>query len=181
MNNLRNVSIDLPRKSLSVFSGPSGSGKSTLAIDTIYAEGQRRYVECLSSYARQFLTPLPKPKVEQITGLSPAICIEQKTTSRSPRSTVGTITELYDYLRILFARLGQPYCPKCNEPVGVRSVDQIVDAILKKPSGTKVQVLAPVTKRDAEDYSEMWQRYATEGLTRIRVDGKTRRLDEPCR
>ncbi len=180
MNNLRNVSIDLPRKSLSVFSGPSGSGKSTLAIDTIYAEGQRRYVECLSSYARQFLTPLPKPKVEQITGLSPAICIEQKTTSRSPRSTVGTITELYDYLRILFARLGQPYCPKCAAPVGMRSVDQIVDTIMKKKSGTKVQILAPVAKRDSEDYSEMWQRYATEGLTRIRVDGKTRRLDEPC-
>ncbi|MFM7128034.1 MAG: excinuclease ABC subunit A, partial [bacterium] len=180
MNNLRNVSIDIPRKSLSVFSGLSGSGKSTLAIDTIYAEGQRRYVECLSSYARQFLTPLPKPKVEQISGLSPAICIEQKTTSRSPRSTVGTITELYDYLRILFARLGQPYCPKCAEPVGVRSVDQIVDAILKHKSGTKIQILAPVSKRDSEDYPEMWQRYATEGLTRIRVDGKTRRLDEPC-
>ena len=181
MNNLKNVTIDLPRKSFSVFSGPSGSGKSTLAIDTLYAEGQRRYVECLSSYARQFLTPLPKPKVDQITGLSPAICIEQKTTSRSPRSTVGTVTEIYDYLRILFARLGQPYCPKCNEPVGVRSVDQIADAIMSRPAGTKVQLLAPVSKRDTETYADLWQRLATEGLTRLRVDGKTLRLDEPCK
>ena len=181
MNNLKDVSIDLPRKSFSVFSGPSGSGKSTLAIDTLYAEGQRRYVECLSSYARQFLTPLPKPKVEQISGLSPAICIEQKTTSRSPRSTVGTVTEIYDYLRILFARLGQPYCPQCNEPVGVRSVDQIVDALLAKPAGTKLQLLAPVEKRENEGYAEFWQRLATEGLTRLRVDGRTMRLDEPCK
>ena len=181
MHNLKNVTIDLPRKSFSVFSGPSGSGKSTLAIDTLYAEGQRRYVECLSSYARQFLTPLPKPKVDQITGLSPAICIEQKTTSRSPRSTVGTVTEIYDYMRILFARLGQPYCPKCNEPVGVRSVDQIADAIMDRPKGTKIQILAPVTKRDAETFAELWQRLSTEGLTRLRVDGKTYRLDEPCK
>jgi excinuclease ABC subunit A len=180
LNNLKNVTIDLPRKSLTVCSGPSGSGKSTLAIDTLYAEGQRRYVECLSSYARQFLTPLPKPKVERITGLSPAICIEQKTTSRSPRSTVGTITEIFDYLRILFARLGQPYCPDCNVPVGVRSVDQIVNAVLAHPAGTKVQLLAPVSKREAEDYADFWQRLALEGLTRIRVDGETKRLDEPC-
>jgi excinuclease ABC subunit A len=180
LNNLKNVTIDLPRKAFSVCSGPSGSGKSTLAIDTLYAEGQRRYVECLSSYARQFLTPLPKPKVDSITGLSPAICIEQKTTSRSPRSTVGTITEIYDYLRILFARLGQPYCPDCNQPVGVRSVDQIVDAVLSRPAGTKVQILAPVQKREAEDYAEFWQRLSLEGLTRLRVDGQTKRLDEPC-
>ncbi len=180
LNNLKNVTIDLPRKAFTVCSGPSGSGKSTLAIDTLYAEGQRRYVECLSSYARQFLTPLPKPKVESISGLSPAICIEQKTTSRSPRSTVGTITEIFDYLRILFARLGQPYCPDCNVPVGVRSVDQIVDAVLAHPAGTKIQILAPVQKRDAEDYAEFWQRQSLEGLTRIRVDGQTKRLDEPC-
>jgi excinuclease ABC subunit A len=180
LNNLKNVTLDLPRKSLTVCSGPSGSGKSTLAIDTLYAEGQRRYVECLSSYARQFLTPLPKPKVEHISGLSPAICIEQKTTSRSPRSTVGTITEIFDYLRILFARLGQPFCPDCNMPVGVRSIDQIVDAVLSHPAGSKVQLLAPVVKRDAEQYADFWQRLALEGLTRIRVDGDTRRLDEPC-
>ncbi|MBI1324065.1 excinuclease ABC subunit UvrA [bacterium] len=180
LNNLKNVTIDLPRKAMSVCSGPSGSGKSTLAIDTLYAEGQRRYVECLSSYARQFLTPLPKPKVESITGLSPAICIEQKTTSRSPRSTVGTITEIFDYLRILFARLGQPYCPDCNQPVGVRSVDQIVDAVLAHKPGTKVQLLAPIQKRETEDYAEFWQRLGLEGLTRIRVDGQTKRLDEPC-
>ena len=128
---------------MTVCSGPSGSGKSSLAIDTLYAEGQRRYVESLSSYARQFLAPLQKPQVERITGLSPAISIEQKTTSKSPRSTVGTVTEIYDYLRILFARLGHPYCPKCGVPIGTQTADEIVEKVLHLPEGTKVFVMAP--------------------------------------
>ncbi len=130
-HNLKGIDVDIPRNKMTVCSGPSGSGKSSLAIDTLYAEGQRRYVESLSSYARQFLAPLQKPKVERITGLSPAISIEQKTTSKSPRSTVGTVTEIYDYLRILFARLGHPFCPKCGVPIGTQTADEIVE---KDPS-----------------------------------------------
>ena len=137
---------------MTVCSGPSGSGKSSLAIDTLYAEGQRRYVESLSSYARQFLAPLQKPKVERINGLSPAISIEQKTTSKSPRSTVGTVTEIYDYLRILFARLGHPYCPKCGVPIGTQTADEIVEKVLHLPEGTKVFIMAPVERRDGERY-----------------------------
>ena len=142
-HNLKGIDLDIPRDKMTVCSGPSGSGKSSLAIDTLYAEGQRRYVESLSSYARQFLAPLQKPKVERISGLSPAISIEQKTTSKSPRSTVGTVTEIYDYLRILFARLGQPYCPKCGMPIGTQTADEIVEKVLHLPEGTKVYVMAP--------------------------------------
>ncbi len=143
-HNLKGIDLDIPRNRMSVCSGPSGSGKSSLAIDTLYAEGQRRYVESLSSYARQFLAPLQKPRVERITGLSPAISIEQKTTSKSPRLTVGTVTEIYDYLRILFARLGHPYCPKCGVPIGTQTADEIVEKVLHLPEGTKVYVMAPV-------------------------------------
>ena len=141
---IKGIDLDIPRNQMTVCSGPSGSGKSSLAIDTLYAEGQRRYVESLSSYARQFLAPLQKPKVERISGLSPAICIEQKTTSKSPRSTVGTVTEIYDYLRILFARLGHAFCPKCGVPIGTQTADEIVEKVLHLPEGTKVFVMAPI-------------------------------------
>ena len=164
---------------MTVCSGPSGSGKSSLAIDTLYAEGQRRYVESLSSYARQFLAPLQKPKVERITGLSPAISIEQKTTSKSPRSTVGTVTEIHDYLRILFARLGQPYCPTCGLPIGTQTADEIVEKVLHLPEGTKVYVMAPVERRDGEEYEALWDDLRGSGFARVRVDGKSVSLDEP--
>src|SRR5262249_37152191 len=155
-HNLKSIDLDIPRHRLTVCSGPSGSGKSSLAIDTLYAEGQRRYVESLSSYARQFLSPLQKPKVEHISGLAPAICIEQKTTSKSPRSTVGTVTEIYDYLRILFARLGQPHCPSCGTPIGTQTADEIVEKILHLPEGLKVYVRAPIERPDGEEYDNLW-------------------------
>ena len=155
-HNLKGVDVDIPRHKMTVCSGPSGSGKSSLAIDTLYAEGQRRYVESLSSYARQFLAPLQKPKVEHISGLSPAVSIEQKTTSKSPRSTVGTVTEIHDYLRILFARLGQPHCPACGVAIGTQTADEIVEKILHLPEGSKVYVMAPVDRRDNEDYAALW-------------------------
>src|SRR5947199_4815424 len=146
-HNLKNVDVEIPRDKLVVVTGLSGSGKSSLALDTIYAEGQRRYVESLSSYARQFLGQLEKPKVEQVTGLSPAISIEQKTTSRSPRSTVGTVTEVYDYLRILYARLGERHCPSCGRAVGTQTADEIVARVLAMPEGTKLSIMAPVERR----------------------------------
>ena len=163
-HNLKGIDLDIPRNKMTVCSGPSGSGKSSLAIDTLYAEGQRRYVESLSSYARQFLAPLQKPKVERVTGLSPAICIEQKTTSKSPRSTVGTVTEIYDYMRILFARLGHPHCPKCGVPIGTQTADEIVERVLHLPEGTKVFVMAPVDRRDGERYEVAVGRSAVFGI-----------------
>jgi len=178
-HNLKGVDLDIPRHKMTVCSGPSGSGKSSLAIDTLYAEGQRRYVESLSSYARQFLAPLQKPKVEQITGLSPAVSIEQKTTSKSPRSTVGTVTEIHDYLRILFARLGQPYCPTCGVAIGTQTADEIVEKILHLPEGTKAFVMAPVDRRDNEDYAALWDELRGSGFTRVRVDGTSHSLDTP--
>jgi excinuclease ABC subunit A len=178
-HNLKGVDVDIPRNSLTVCSGPSGSGKSSLALDTLYAEGQRRYVESLSSYARQFLAPLQKPRVERISGLSPAVSIEQKTTSKSPRSTVGTVTEIHDYLRILFARLGQPYCPTCGLKIGTQTADEIVEKILHLPEGTKVFVMAPVDRRDGETYDTLWDDLRGSGFTRVRVDGKSVGLDEP--
>jgi excinuclease ABC subunit A len=178
-HNLKHVTTALPRDAMTVFCGPSGSGKSSLAIDTIYAEGQRRYVESLSSYARQFLGQVAKPKVDKIDGLSPAISIEQKTTSRSPRSTVGTITEIYDYLRILYARLGQPHCPNCGIPVGTQSADEIIDQILSLPEGTKLYLLAPVERRGQERYEAIWDEIRRSGFARIRVDGRSFPLDEP--
>ncbi|MDB5350903.1 MAG: excinuclease subunit [Planctomycetota bacterium] len=178
-HNLKGVDVDFPRHKLSVCSGPSGSGKSSLAIDTLYAEGQRRYVESLSSYARQFLAPLQKPKVESITGLAPAVSIEQKTTSKSPRSTVGTVTEIHDYLRILFARLGQAHCPKCATPIGTQTADEIVEKILHQPEGTKVLVMAPIERRDGEEFDHLWEELRASGFNRVRIDGKTTSLDAP--
>ncbi|WP_149112938.1 excinuclease ABC subunit UvrA [Limnoglobus roseus] len=178
-HNLKNVSARIPREKMSVFCGPSGSGKSSLALDTIYAEGQRRYVESLSSYARQFLGQVQKPKVEHITGLSPAVSIEQKTTSKSPRSTVGTITEIYDYLRILYARLGQRYCPKCQVPIGTQTADEIVEKILGLPEGTKLYVMAPLERKGQEKYETLFEEIRRAGFVRMRIDGKSYNLDEP--
>jgi excinuclease ABC subunit A len=178
-HNLKHVSARLPRDSMNVFCGPSGSGKSSLALDTIYAEGQRRYVESLSSYARQFLGQVQKPKVEHIAGLSPAIAIEQKTTSKSPRSTVGTITEIYDYLRILFARLGQRHCPSCGQAVGTQTSDEIVDKVLSLPEGTKLYIMAPLERKGQEKYETLWEEIRRAGFVRMRVDRKSYGIDEP--
>src|SRR5207244_1445031 len=155
-HNLKNISVSLPREQMTVCCGPSGSGKSSLALDTIYAEGQRRYIESLSAYARQFLGQMQKPKVDHVAGLSPAISIEQKTTSKSPRSTVGTVTEVYDYLRVLYARLGQPYCPNCDIPIGTQTADEIIDKIAALPEGTKFYVMAPLERRGQEKYEALW-------------------------
>ncbi len=176
-HNLKGIDVDIPRHKMTVCSGPSGSGKSSLAIDTLYAEGQRRYVESLSSYARQFLAPLQKPKVDHISGLAPAVSIEQKTTSKSPRSTVGTVTEIHDYLRILFARLGHAFCPKCDTPIGTQSADEIVEKILHLPEGSKVLVMAPIDRRDGEEFEHLWEELRSSGFTRVRIDGKTVSLD----
>ena len=178
-HNLKNVSARLPREKMTVFCGPSGSGKSSLALDTIYAEGQRRYVESLSSYARQFLGQVQKPKVEHITGLSPAISIEQKTTSKSPRSTVGTVTEIYDYLRILFARLGERHCPSCGRAVGTQTGDEIVDKVLGLPEGTRLYIMAPLERKGQEKYETLWEEIRRVGYTRMRVDRKSYSIDEP--
>ena len=147
-HNLKDVTLDIPREELVVLTGLSGSGKSSLAFDTIYAEGQRRYMESLSSYARQFLGQMEKPDVESIEGLSPAISIDQKSTNRNPRSTVGTVTEIYDYMRLLYARIGVPHCPKCGKEIKKQSIDQMVDQILELPERTKLQILAPVVRGD---------------------------------
>ncbi|CAN5685719.1 hypothetical protein BH23PLA1_BH23PLA1_12510 [soil metagenome] len=178
-HNLKNVDVRIPRHKMTVCSGPSGSGKSSLAIDTLYAEGQRRYVESLSSYARQFLAPLQKPKVEKVSGLSPAISIEQKTTGKSPRSTVGTVTEIHDYLRILMARLGQPHCPTCGTPIGTQTADEIVEKILHLPEGSKVFVMAPVDRKDGDEYEHLWNDLRASGFARVRVDGTSHNLDAP--
>ena len=146
VNNLKNVSLEIPRDKLIVFTGLSGSGKSSLAFDTLYAEGQRRYVESLSSYARQFLGQMEKPAVESIDGLSPAVSIDQKTTSKNPRSTVGTVTEIYDYLRLLYARIGVPHCPICGREIKQQTVDQIVDRVMNLGEGTKLQILSPIVR-----------------------------------
>jgi excinuclease ABC subunit A len=178
-HNLKNVDARLPRERMSVFCGPSGSGKSSLAMDTIYAEGQRRYVESLSSYARQFLGQVQKPKVEHITGLSPAIAIEQKTTSKSPRSTVGTVTEIYDYLRILYARIGVRHCPHDGTPISTQTADQIIEKILSLPEGTKLYVMAPLERKGQERYDALFDEIRRAGFIRMRVDGKSYAVDEP--
>lgn len=178
-HNLKNISVSIPREEMSVFCGPSGSGKSSLALDTIYAEGQRRYVESLSSYARQFLGQVQKPRVESMSGLSPAIAIEQKTTTRSPRSTVGTITEIYDYLRVLYARLGQAYCPHCQIPIGTQSTDEIIERVLSLPEGTKVYLMAPLERKGQEKYETLFDEIRRSGYVRMRIDGKSYTLDEP--
>jgi excinuclease ABC subunit A len=178
-HNLRNVSIELPRNSLIVFTGLSGSGKSSLAFDTIFAEGQRRYVESLSAYARQFLGQMDKPDVDFIEGLSPAVSIDQKSTNRNPRSTVGTITEVYDYLRLLFARAGRPHCPNCGKPVARQSPQQIVDQILAMPATTKFQILAPVIRARKGEFLDLFQDLLSQGYSRARVDGTVIQLAEP--
>ena len=163
MHNLKNISVDLPRNKLIVFTGLSGSGKSTLAFDTLYAEGQRRYVESLSTYARQFLGQMDKPDVDQLDGLSPAVAIEQKTTSKNPRSTVGTVTEIYDYLRLLFARAGQPHCPHCGEPIRSQSIADMIDLLLAEPEGSKCILLAPLVQRKKGEHEQVLQRLRREG------------------
>ena len=180
-HNLKNVTLDLPRDQLIVFTGLSGSGKSSLAFDTIYAESQRRYVESLSSYARQFLGQMEKPDVDFIEGLSPAISIDQKSTSRNPRSTVGTITEIYDYLRVLYARVGHPHCPKCGRPIGRQTPEQIVDQVLELPEGTRFQVLAPVVRGRKGEYEKLLADLGRRGFPRARIDGEIRDLSEPIR
>jgi excinuclease ABC subunit A len=180
-HNLKNLTLELPRDALIVFSGLSGSGKSSLAFDTIYAEGQRRYVESLSSYARQFLGQMEKPDVDFIEGLSPAISIDQKSTSRNPRSTVGTITEIYDYLRVLFARVGHPHCYNCGRPIGRQSPEQIVDQVMELPEGTRFQVLAPIIRGRKGEYGKLLEDLARKGYPRARIDGEVRELSEPIR
>ena len=177
-HNLKRIDLKLPRDRLIVITGVSGSGKSSLAFDTLYAEGQRRYVESLSAYARQFLEQMEKPNVESIEGLSPAISIEQKTTVRNPRSTVGTVTEIYDYLRVLFARAGRPHCHQCGKPITSQSVQQIVDAVLALPKGRRIQVLAPIVRGRKGTYRKEFREAARQGFVRVRVDGEMRELDE---
>ena len=170
-HNLKNVDLTIPRDQLVVFTGVSGSGKSSLAFDTIYAEGQRRYVESLSSYARQFLGQMEKPDVDLIEGLSPAISIDQKTTSHNPRSTVGTVTEIYDYLRLLYARIGIPHCPKCGKEIKKQTIDQIVDRIMELPERTKLQLLAPVVRGRKGEHVKLLEDAKKSGYVRVRVDG----------
>lgn len=170
-HNLKNIDLEIPRNKLVVFTGVSGSGKSSLAFDTIFAEGQRRYVESLSSYARQFLGQMDKPDVDYIEGLSPAISIDQKTTSHNPRSTVGTVTEIYDYMRLLFSRIGVPHCPKCGREVKKQTLDQIVDKITEMPERTKIQLLAPVVKGRKGEHVKILEDAKKGGYVRVRVDG----------
>lgn len=177
-HNLKNVSLEIPKNQLVVFTGVSGSGKSSLAFDTIFAEGQRRYIESLSTYARQFLGQMDKPDVDYIDGLTPAISIDQKSTSNNPRSTVGTVTEIYDYLRLLYARVGTPYCPKCGKPIKPQTIDEIVDNILKLPQGTKIQILAPLVKGKKGEFQSLFEELKQEGFVRVKVDGEIYNLDE---
>ncbi|MBQ1252650.1 MAG: excinuclease ABC subunit UvrA [Firmicutes bacterium] len=177
-HNLQNVDVTLPRDKMVVITGISGSGKSSLAFDTIYAEGQRRYMESLSSYARMFLGQMEKPDVDYIEGLSPAISIDQKTTNKNPRSTVGTVTEIYDYLRLLYARVGHPHCPECGKPIQKQSVDQIVDAVKALPERTKIQILAPLVRGRKGEYQKLFEDAKKKGFLRVVVDGETRTLDE---
>src|SRR6201988_1970825 len=178
-HNLKNISLEIPRKTLTVITGLSGSGKSSLAFDTIYAEGQRRYVESLSAYARQFLDQMERPEVDSIEGLSPSIAIEQKTTTRSPRSTVGTITEIYDYLRVVYSAIGTPHCPKCGKPITRQSTEQIVQAVLALKPEERIMVRAPVVRGRKGEYKKEMEKYAREGYVRARVDGDLVNLDEP--
>ncbi len=177
-HNLKNIDLEIPRDQLVVITGLSGSGKSSLAFDTIYAEGQRRYVESLSAYARQFLGQMDKPDIDYIEGLSPSISIDQKTTSHNPRSTVGTVTEIYDYLRLLYARIGHPHCPDCRNPITQQTVEQIVDQVAKFPEGTKFMVLAPVVRRRKGEYDKLFEDFKRDGFVRVRVDGKIHDLSE---
>ncbi len=178
MQNLKNISVDLPRNQLVVFTGLSGSGKSTLAFDTLYAEGQRRYVESLSTYARQFLGQMDKPDVDLLEGLSPAVSIEQKTTSKNPRSTVGTVTEIYDHLRLLFARAGQPHCPQCGQPIRSQSIEDMVNTLLDRSAGEKVILLSPLVIRKKGRHEQVLQELRRDGFVRVRVDGEIINLSD---
>lgn len=177
-HNLKNIDLDIPRHQLVVITGLSGSGKSSLAFDTLYAEGQRRYVESLSAYARQFLQMMDKPDVDLIEGLSPAISIEQKSTSHNPRSTVGTVTEIHDYLRLLYARVGTPYCPEHHQPLSSQTVSQMVDTVLRLPENTRVMILAPAVVNRKGEFVDLFQDLQAQGFTRVRVDGTIYELDE---
>src|SRR3989475_11949971 len=184
-HNLKSIDLEIPRDQLVVITGLSGSGKSSLAFDTIYAEGQRRYVESLSAYARQFLEQMEKPDVDSIEGLSPAIAIEQKTTSRSPRSTVATITEIYDYLRLLYASIGAPHCHRCGRPISRQSTQQIVASIMEleknqaaDKGGERVMILAPIVRGRKGEFKKLFEQLAREGYVRGRIDGQLRQLDE---
>ena len=177
-HNLKNIDVDIPRDEFVVLTGLSGSGKSSLAFDTIYAEGQRRYMESLSSYARQFLGQMEKPNVEKIEGLSPAISIDQKSTNRNPRSTVGTVTEIYDYFRLLYARIGVPHCPKCGKEIKKQTVDQMVDQIMGLPERTKIQLLAPVVRGRKGEHQKLFEQAKRSGYVRVIVDGSMYELSE---
>ena len=177
-NNLKNLDVDIPRDEFVVLTGLSGSGKSSLAFDTIYAEGQRRYMESLSSYARQFLGQIEKPNVESIEGLSPAISIDQKSTNRNPRSTVGTVTEIYDYFRLLYARIGVPHCPKCGKVIAKQSVDQMVDQIMELPERTRIQLLAPVVRGRKGRHEKVLDQAKRSGYVRVQIDGNMYELSE---
>ena len=180
-NNLKDVSVRVPKNSLTVFTGVSGSGKSTLAFDTIFAEGQRRYMESLSSYARQFLGMMEKPDVESIEGLSPAISIDQKTTSHNPRSTVGTVTEIYDYLRLLYARIGVPHCPECGREIRRQTVDEIADRVMEMPAGSKILVEAPVVRGRKGEFQKELAGFRKSGYARVKIDGIVYDLQEEIR
>lgn len=177
-HNLKNVHLELPRNQLIVFTGVSGSGKSSLAFDTIFAEGQRRYVESLSAYARQFLGQLDKPDVDTIEGLSPAISIDQKSTSHNPRSTVGTVTEIYDYLRLLFGRAGEPHCPKCDRSIVPQTIDEMSDRLMELPEKTKFMILAPVVRSKKGTHKQLLSSLASQGFVRVKINGEIRQLDD---
>ena len=177
-HNLKDISLELPRDALVVITGLSGSGKSSLAFDTVYAEGQRRYVESLSAYARQFLGQMDKPDVDSIEGLSPAISIDQKTTSRNPRSTVGTVTEIYDYLRLLWSRVGKPHCPICGRPIVGQSAEQIIDQVMELADSTRFMVLAPVVRGRKGEYGKLLDELRADGFARVKIDGRIRMLEE---
>ena len=177
-HNLKNINLDLPRNQMIVFTGVSGSGKSSLAFDTIFAEGQRRYVESLSAYARQFLGQVDKPDVDSIEGLSPAISIDQKSTSHNPRSTVGTVTEIYDYLRLLYGRAGQPHCPQCGRSIAPQAIDQMLDQVMALPDRTRCQILAPVVRGKKGTHAKLLSGLAAEGFVRVRIDGEIRELSD---
>jgi len=178
VHNLKNIDVEIPRNQLVVITGLSGSGKSTLAFDTLYAEGQRRYVESLSAYARQFLEQMERAEVESIEGLSPAIAIDQRSLSRTPRSTVGTVTEIYDYLRLLFARVGEPFCPHCNIPIASQTIQQMTETLLRLPQGTPLTILSPIVRGRKGEYRKEMDELRKNGFVRVRIDGKTRDLSE---
>jgi excinuclease ABC subunit A len=177
-HNLKNIDITIPRDQLVVLTGLSGSGKTSLAFDTIYAEGQRRYVESLSAYARQFLGLMEKPDVDLIEGLSPAISIDQKTTSKNPRSTVGTVTEIYDYLRLLYARIGIPHCPNCGKEIHQQTIDQMVDIVMRLPERSRIQIMAPIVRGKKGQHVKLLDNIRKEGYVRLRIDGQMRELSE---